>query len=394
MKLFCTTLRHALTLAIALLPAWAMAADTATAGEGAPIAMTRAQATAIIAANQKIVAPNGIEEQRRLRIGGIEQWISIRGRDLRNPVLLVLHGGPASPDMPLEWTFQPPWEDYFTVVQWDQRGAGKTYASNTEEAMAPGMSVEGMTQDAASLVAYLRKRFGKERIFVMGHSWGSVLGVELARRYPEWLHAYVGVGQIVNMRTNEEAGHAFALREARRDDNAEAIRELESIAPYPGSEGLTLDRIGIRSKWEMHYGGLAWGRRDFQWAADAWRLSPAYSDAEIRAIDKGSLFSLRHLLEPLLAVDFDEATRFRCPVVMFVGAHDYTTSHELTVEWYGKLDAPSKRLVVFADSAHMIMLEQPGRFLAHLLSDVLPYAQQAGDAAPQEETRSTGGFGR
>lgn len=349
--------------------------------------MTRAKVTGIIAANQKIVSSNGIDERVKVRINGIDQWLTIRGRDLRNPVLLLLHGGPASPDMPLAWTFESSWQDYFTVVEWDQRGAGKTYASNTEVQMAPGMSIEGMADDAAQVVDYLRKRLHKKKIFLMGHSWGSVLGVTLAQRHPSWFHAYVSVGQVVNMRRNEQDGFAFALREAKAHGNSAAVHELESIAPYPGTKGMTLERIGIRSKWEMYYGGLAWGRKDYQFAADAWSLSPDYSENDMKAIDKGSLFSLRHLLAPLMAVDFDQTTHFGCPVIVFVGAHDNTTSHTLATQWFEKIQAPSKRLVVFADSAHMIMLEQPGRFLVHLVTDVLPYAQQAGDASPAEATR-------
>jgi len=347
--------------------------------------MSRDEVTGIIAENQRIVSPNGIQQQLKLHINGTDQWLTIRGRDLRNPVLLLLHGGPASPDMPLAWTFESPWEDYFTVVEWDQRGAGKTYASNSEAQMAPGMSIAGMTDDAGQVVQYLRQRFHKSKIFLMGHSWGSVLGVELVQRHPEWFYAYVGVGQIVNTRRNEEDGYAFALREAKAHDNAKAVRELESIAPYPGRNGITLDQITIRDTWEMYYGGLAWGRKDFQFAADAWKLSPEYSESDLKAIDKGSLFSLHHLLDPLLSVDFDDTLRFGCPVVLFVGAHDYTTSHDLAVQWFDKLQAPSKRMVIFADSAHMIMLEQPGRFLVHLVEDVLPYAQKSGDAAPGEQ---------
>lgn len=346
--------------------------------------MTRAQAVAIIAANQKIVSPHGIEENIEVPIGGIRQWLSIRGRDTRNPILLLLHGGPASPDMPLAWTFQSPWEDYFTVVEWDQRGAGKTYAANAEAQMAPGMTIEGMTEDAAQVVAYLRHRFGKRKIFLMGHSWGSVLGVRLAQMHPGWFYAYISVGQVVNMRRNEQAGYAFAMREARAHRNARAIRELDAIAPYPGDQPLTLDRIAVRSKWEMRYGGLAYGRRNFGFDANAWELSPAYSQQQVEAIGKGSLFSLHHLLVPLTKVDFDHVTRFGCPVILFIGAHDETTSHELAERWFAKLHAPAKKMVIFADSSHMIMQEQPGRFLVHLVTDVLPYAQRAGDVAPAE----------
>ena len=114
--------------------------------------MSRDQVTRILDSNRMISTPQGVNEQIKLRIGGIDQWVSIRGKDRRNPILLFLHGGPASPAMPEAYTFQTPWEDYFTVVQWDQRGAGKTYAANSEAAMDPGMSVDGMTRDAAERV--------------------------------------------------------------------------------------------------------------------------------------------------------------------------------------------------------------------------------------------------
>jgi pimeloyl-ACP methyl ester carboxylesterase len=348
--------------------------------------MSRDEVTRILDSNRKIVTPHGVDERIKVRIGGIDQWLSIRGKDLRNPILLFLHGGPASPAMPEAYTFQTPWEDYFTVVQWDQRGAGKTYAANTEQAMEPGMTVDGMTDDAAQVVEYLRQHYGKQKIFLMGHSWGTVLGVHLAQLHPDWFYAYISVGQVVNGRHNEEVGYAFALREAIAHGNDQAVRELTAMAPYPGPT-LTLDNIGTRSKWEMYYGGLAYGRQDYQFEDDAISLSPDYSKSDLVAIGKGSLFSLNHLLQPLLAVDFDKVTHFGCPVIVYVGAHDYTTAHELTEKWFGDIQAPSKRLVVFADSAHMMMQEQPGRFLVHLVNDALPLAQKAGDASPSEVTR-------
>jgi pimeloyl-ACP methyl ester carboxylesterase len=178
-------------------------------------------------------------------------------------------------------------------------------------------------------------------------------------------------------------GYNFALAQAKAEGNAKAIAELEAMGPYPGNK-LTLDRLGTRSKWEMYYGGLAWGRKDYQFDVDAEELSPDYSKQDLAAIDKGSLFTLNYLMDPLLAVNFDHTTNFNCPVIVFVGAHDYTTAHELTEQWYRDIQAPSKHFVSFADSAHMVMQEQPGRFLAHLVSDALPLAQKVGDAAPAE----------
>lgn len=343
-----------------------------------------AKAKDIIAVREKIVSPHGIQQRLYVPIDGVRQWISIRGNDVRNPILLVLHGGPGSPETPAAWTFQQPWEDYFTVVEWSQRGSDKTYEANAPAQMAPGMSVAGMTDDAAALVSYLRQRFHKKKIFLMGHSWGTVLGVRLAQRHPDWFYAYIGVGQVVNTRRGEHVGYDFALHEAEAHHDAAAIHELKAMAPYPGKT-LTLARIGVRSKWEMYYGGLAYGRRDFQWDAQTWMLSPDYSDSDLDAIGSGSLYSLNYLLGPVLSVNFDKVTNFGCPMIQFVGAHDYTTPSGVVIDWFKTLHAPSKRLVVFADSGHMMFEEQPGRFLMHLVNDALPYAVAAGDGAPAEK---------
>lgn len=359
----------------------------AASSSTAPRMISRDEVTRIIDNTRRIVSPEGVDERIKLRIGGIDQWLSIRGRDRRNPILLFLHGGPASVTMPVSYTFQSPWEDFFTVVQWDQRGAGKTYAASTEQQMSPGMTIAGMTDDAAQVVQYLRQHYGKQKIFLLGHSWGTVLGTRLARQHPDWFHAYIGVGQVVNARRNEEIGFAFALRAAKADHNQDAVRELEALMPYPGTVPMTLQRIGTRSKWETYYGGLTYGRKDFSYYADAEDLSPDYDQAELDAIGKGSVYTLNHLLQPLLDVDFDGATDFGCPVILFVGQHDYTTSHELAEQWFERIHAPSKHMVLFADSAHMVMQEQPGRFLMHLVTDALPLAQKAGDAAPAEVTR-------
>lgn len=356
----------------------------ATAAVAGQRQISVAKVKATIATRQKIVSPRGVQQQLFLDLGGIKQWVSIRGNDLRNPILLVLHGGPASPEAPAAWTFQAPWEDYFTVVEWDQRGSGKTYAANTPAQMAPGMNVAGMTRDAAALVQYLRERFHKKKIFILGHSWGTVLGVMLAQSHPDWFYAYIGVGQVVDTRRGEQIGYDFALGQAKAHHDDNAIRELTAIAPYPDKE-LTLQRVSVRSKWEMYYGGLAYGRRDFTWEANTWELSPDYSARDLHAIGAGSEFSLKYLLGPLLTVNLDGVRQLGCPVIEFVGAHDYTTPSSPVIDWLERLHAPSKRLVIFADSAHMIFQEQPGRFLVHLVDDALPYAVQAGDAAPAEE---------
>ncbi|MEP7041987.1 MAG: alpha/beta hydrolase [Dokdonella sp.] len=350
----------------------------------APV-FTRQSARDIIANSRKIVSGHGIETQLEIPVNGTRQWISVRGNDARNPILLFLHGGPASPDMPLAYTFQTPWEDYFTVVQWDQRGAGKTYAANAATQTGSSMTVAKMTADAEEVVSYLRRTYHKQKIFLLGHSWGSLLGIRVAQAHPEWFYAYIGVGQIVNMRRSEAEGYRFALREAKAHDNKQALRDLASIAPYPSPDKpIDFASIVKQRKWLEYYGGLAWGRANFQYDVEAETLSPEYSDHDLAAIDDGSAFSMRYLLGPLSEADFTHATHFDLPVLLFIGRHDYSVSHEVAAQWFATLQAPAKKLVWFEDSAHMVMQEQPGRFLAHLLNDARPYAVKAGDVAPDE----------
>jgi pimeloyl-ACP methyl ester carboxylesterase len=285
----------------------------------------------------------------------------------------------------LSWTFQTPWEDYFTVVQWDQRGAGKTYAANDPEKVAAGMTIEQMTADANEVVEYLRRTYHKQKIFLLGHSWGSALGVRVAQEHPEWFYAYIGVGQVANTRESEAVGYRFAVEQARAHDNQEALRELAALAPYPApGKPLDLQTISKQRKWLEYYGGLSWGHTSFDYDAETEKLAPEYSDADLKAIDDGSLFSMRYLLGPFTDVDFGKITHFDLPVLFFLGRHDYSVSHEVAARWFATLHAPSKKLVWFEDSAHMVMQEQPGRFLKHLVDDARPYAVKAGDAAPEE----------
>jgi pimeloyl-ACP methyl ester carboxylesterase len=347
----------------------------------AAIALTQAYAESspnphtILAEVGKIVSPNGIDEAKAVEIGGIRQWITVRGRDRRNPILLVLHGGPAAPDLPNRYLFEGPWTDYFTVVEWDQRGSGKTYELNDPEKIAPTMHAERMVQDTEELVAYLRTTYNKKKIFALGHSWGTIIGINLAARKPDWLYAYIGVGQIINMREGERICYEWVLNAARKAGDAQAIRELEAIAPYPESNGaLPLEKINVERKWSVHYGGLTYGRDSYDFWENAEKISPDYSEADFKAIDAGSAFSLPKLLPEMAATDFTKLTRLGCPVLIFAGRHDYTTPSEPVQRWFNRLEAPSKRWVWFENSAHMMYAEEPGRVLVNLVQFALPFA--------------------
>ena len=344
---------------------------------------SRADAVKIIADMRRIVTPQGIEQTRAVRIGGIDQWISVRGTDRRNPVLLFLHGGPGFVAMPTSWYFLRGWEEYFTVVQWDQRGAGKTYAANDPAKVAPTMTRAQMLADAEEMVAFLRKEFGKDRIFVLGHSWGSSLGIQLAQRHPDWLHAYVGIGQITDGMESERRGWQYTMDAAKREGNRQAIRELASIAPYaaPGKP-LVLKDLYLQRKWLARYGGAVYGRNGSDAESAAAKLAPEYTDADLKTMWDGTEFSSSRMLTDVLTQDFSVYTKFDCPIVIFNGRHDYNVSASATAEWFDKVKAPAKQLVWFEDSAHEIFNEEPGKTLVSLVKYARPFAEKAGDVAP------------
>jgi len=346
----------------------------------APAPHSRADAVKIIADLRKVVADEGIERLEKVRIGGIDQWVSIRGNDRRNPVLLMLHGGPGWVAMPTSWYFQRGWEEYFTVVQWDQRGAGKTYVANDPAQVAPTMTRERMIADSEEMVAWLRKEFGKDKIFVMGQSWGSYLGLELAHRRPEWLHAYIGIGQLTNAPESERRGWAWTLQQAREDGNAEAVAELVALAPYAqGSTPVPLENLFKQRKWLNYYGGMVHNRRGGDAEAAAIKLSPEYTDKDVAGIWKGNDFSMQHLLGEVLTLDMSEVHELKVPLFLFEGRHDHNVSSEVAAQWFETVKAPSKQLVWFEQSAHEVMIEEPGKTLLTLVQQVRPIAVRAGD---------------
>ncbi|MFD1468551.1 alpha/beta fold hydrolase [Hymenobacter caeli] len=336
-----------------------------------------AKARAIVADLDSIVAPNGVQEAYAVPIGGVRQWLFVRGQDRRNPILLLVHGGPASPLAPVAWAFQRPLEEYFTVVSYDQRGAGKTYAANDTAGLGRTLRIEQYVQDAIEVAELVRRKYGQPKVILLGHSWGTIVGMRAALKRPDLFYAYVGAGQVINVRENERLSVEYALQQATEHRNEAALRELRSIAPYPGRQPITRERIIIARKWPQYYGGLAAYRNTFGYFFDAPQLSPAYTPAEVAAIDQGSLFTLARVLPEFLTVDFTSVTSFPIPVFMLMGRHDFTTPSAPTAAWLQRVKAPLKKGIWFENSAHLISLEEPGKLLVTLLTEVRPLALPA-----------------
>lgn len=359
-----------------LFPALLLAAVTSTTAIAADCPDTQPYATArsIIEDLGQIVTPSGIQESFTVPIGGIDQWFSTRGKDSGNPIILFVHGGPAAPAMPSHWQFQRPIEEYFTVVHWDQRGAGKTLDENDPESAADSLYIARYVEDVIEAAEHVRERYGKDKVVLLGHSWGSILGLRAALERPDLFHAYVGIGQVINTRENERLSFEYAVRQARAHENQAALDDLSAIAPYPGDRPLTRERIVTARKWAQHYGGLSAYRADSRYYFRAPLLSPEYDADDVCAIDRGSLFTLGRVLPEFLEVDFTDVTAFPLPVVMFMGRHDYTTPSQPTADWLEHVDAPYKQAVWFEHSSHMIPWEAPGKTLVSLLQYVRPLA--------------------
>lgn len=356
-----------------------LAASLAIGAPGAaqtpPLPDPYAEGRAIVADINRVVTPNGVQETFEATLGGAWQVVNVRGADRTNPILLFIHGGPAAVEMPIAWAFQRPWEDHFTVVQWDQRGAGRSFLLNDPASLASTLEPERYRDDAIELIEQLRKRYGQRKIFVLGHSWGSIVGLMVAAKRPDLLHAYVGVGQVIDFRENERKGYAWTLGRARAARNIEAVRELEALRPYPGPGAFDLKKLETERKWNIRFGGLAAGRDNADFYFRAPRLSPEYTAADRKAWDDGSAFTMKTMFPQLADISFAKLDQIDTAVFMFLGRQDYTTPSPIAADWLERLRAPRKSLVWFEHSAHLPFIEEPGRVFEALLTQVRPLSR-------------------
>ena len=313
----------------------------------------------------------GIDEESYIEIGGIEQWVTIRGQDRNNPVLLFLHGGPG--DVTNPWTFAifAGWEKVFTVVQWDQRGAGRTLRK-TGPAIAPTITVERMTQDGIELAEYLRKHLGKEKIFLVGHSFGSILGVRMARLRPELFYAYVGTGQIADEKRNYAVAYDALLKKARERGDVKAVAELGSIGPppYANSEGFRTQR-----KWANAFEGAD----QFLYATIGLTLvAPGNSVQDINDTVAGEMLSADRLASQTKSDGPKEiGLDFHIPVFIFQGSEDFTAPTELARQYLAQIHAPRTAFVEIQGGGHFAVFMKSDVFLQELVKRVRPLAAGA-----------------
>lgn len=321
-----------------------------------------------------ITAPNGIREEQYVTIGGIEQWVTIRGQDRTNPVLVILHGGPASPYTPFNsWITE--WEKYFTVVQWDQRGAGKTYSKNTETAMGK-ISFQRLADDGIELIEYVKKHLGKDTVILLGSSVGSFVGLLIAKQRPDLLSAYVGTEQ--NTPGGIELSYELAVNAAQLTNNARALKSLQNMGSdksrWTYKQFLAMNKFAINTTKNVPH-----MVNDLM--LPALLFAPNYTMNDIKTVQKGMEYSAKYLFEKMR--DFDFATTgytFNIPVLILQGESDIITPVKSAKNFVDRIQAPKKGFATISHAGHLAEFCNPHEFLVKVRSFTDPIAHETIDS--------------
>jgi pimeloyl-ACP methyl ester carboxylesterase len=304
-------------------------------------------------------------------IGGAEQWICARFQDVANPIALYLHGGPGTSQLSSNRRNTRELEKSFTVVDWDQRGAGKSYAAIKD---VDKMNIDQFVEDTRELTGYLLKRFHKDRIVLIGHSWGSAIGALAAARYPELYHCYVGIGQVANMAEGEAESYRWTLDQARSAHHRRAIRALEKMGQPPygvdwQTKTLTERRYLARFGGEIHASKMgAMGL-----VVRSLLFSREYDLTDRINFFRGIFGSMRLLWPQLMNIDlFKSVPELKIPVFFMEGRFDHEVPSDIAARYFASLRAPFKELIWFERSAHLPHSEERGLFNKLMVEKVLP----------------------
>jgi pimeloyl-ACP methyl ester carboxylesterase len=307
-----------------------------------------------------ISTPNGIDEAKYLKVGGIEQWVTIRGEDRANPVVLVLHGGPGDATNPYGYAVFRPWLKTYTVVQWDQRGSGRTLGRNGPTSAA-ALTIDRLVQDGVELAETLRTSLRKDKIILVGHSWGSVLGVLMAKAKPELFQAFIGTGQVgAHLTTTRRVAFDALVAQARAVGDARALRELEEIGPPPYKDWRGYQ---VLRRWS----NLFEGADAFIASMLGFALSaPGYTIRDVNDWFDGQNLSGERLVTQQNALAPEALTgRFAIPVFVIQGADDFTTPTSVAKAFVDGVEAPHKAFVAIK-GGHFALFMNSSEFLKEL----------------------------
>lgn len=319
-----------------------------------------------IARDYAIESPNGIDKAQYMLLGGIEQWVTIRGEDRGNPVVLFLHGGPGDATNPWGYAAFHAWLDRFTVVQWDQRGAGRTLGKNGPESAAD-LTLERLVDDGVELTEALERSLDKRRIILVGHSFGSILGVLMAKKRPDLFYAYVGTAQVADPARTYAVAYQALVNEAKERGQSSALEELEAVGPPPYQDGRG---YAVQRRWANRF-----EHADFLIAAMmGFALqAPGYTIGDINDWIEGQSLSAQALV-PQTSARSGTALggTFDIPVFVLQGASDFTTPALLAREWVASIRAPKKEFVALEGAGHFAVFTDAEAFVQALATRIEP----------------------
>jgi pimeloyl-ACP methyl ester carboxylesterase len=320
--------------------------------------------SAAMAALGGCVSTPPLPQEGFVPIGGVEQWIAIRGADRAGPALLFLHGGPGEAQSPFLSVFAP-WEERHVVAQWDQRGAGRSFAKSGGLS-TPDMTLEQHVRDAIAVTESVLRRLGIPKLILVGHSWGSIVGLSAARLRPDLFHAFVGTGQVVSGRETVDSWRASALVRAREANNAQAVAELSGLTA-PDLADLT--KLDIVFRWQAPFGGADRSYLSLQAGAlsETPGAAPILTSADYY---RAKLFCIGKLMSSVLGYDARTAG-LDLPVPFFViqGRDDNRTPADAARAFVRQARAPVKNYTAI-EGGHFTCFTNPSGFLGALDSDL------------------------
>lgn len=312
-------------------------------------------------ADGKILATS-VAETQRIAINGVKQFVTIRGRDRRNPVLLWLHGGPGSMSMPFYMHYNASLEDQFTVVYWDQRGSGKSYSSRL---LPETMTLDQFVADTHELTQWLKQRFNQPKIILVGHSWGGLLGMHVIAKHPDDYQAFMAISPISNGPGSEQLSYEFALANAQQKQDVNALTTLQRIGPP--ENGLYKEGVSALQQQRalvQKYGGVVHTYLSMP-GSQIYLRSKEYSLFSLLKANKIQQLSYPMVQTIWPTVDLkNQVPVVNVPVYFCLGRYDTNCPSTIVADYFESLQAPHKELIWFEESAHLPCWEEPQKFNA------------------------------
>jgi pimeloyl-ACP methyl ester carboxylesterase len=322
--------------------------------------------------------PGSIATMEKVRLGGVDQWIILRAHDVNKPVLILLSGGPGGSEAARFIRFNAELEKHFVVVIWEQRGCGKSYPSINPKS---AMTVDQYTTDLLELTNLMRERFDEEKVYVLGHSWGSIIGVNAVQQRPDLFHAYIGTAQMVDVQETDQKIYDLVMEHARQTGDTQFVRTLErqGMPPYYGKSPIKpYSTLFGREYSVFEYPNI----KNEAYRKDGDILLLMLKQPEYGWLDRvyyllGLMNTFNIVYPQLQARDFRvDGTNFEVPVYMMLGRNDMNNPYQIPEEYFEMIDAPQKQLYFFEESGHGMIWEEADLFHDLMINTILPETYQ------------------